>query len=128
PALGPAPLGIVEVRQRLERRVALAHGQDLSQIGPGGRDKVEALPFGKLARIDDLALDFDAVHGTEDYVERPSRENVRGLLGEPVRLAKLHPAQYADAGVLGPASVDRLELCGDVDAVLSLLDVHEVGW
>ena len=53
---------------RFEGLVALDHGQDLSQIGPGGGDKVEALPFGKLARVDDLALDFDAVHGTEDYV------------------------------------------------------------
>src|SRR5207245_9807531 len=49
------------------------------------------------------------------------------LGGKPVGLAELDAAPDAQPWEFGAAALDRVEVAGDVDAVLVLVDLHKVG-
>ena len=59
--LGPVALRIIEVSERFERLPAVDHGQDLAQVLPGRRRKVEAFAISELARINHVSIEPDAV-------------------------------------------------------------------
>ncbi len=67
------------------------------------------------------------MNGPQHAVEPPRTQDCRRLVGIPVRLAKLNTGQDAQILEPGPALLDRLEVPGDVEAVLALVNHHEVG-
>src|SRR5207237_7536176 len=75
--LRPVALRIVEVRERLEGLAALDHGQDLSEVVPACRSKVDTRTFPQLARVDRLAAELDAVDRTQNVVEASRPKNRR---------------------------------------------------
>ena len=113
--------------QGLKRLAALHHGQELAEVLADGRWKVDALPFAELAGVEHPAVEADAVNRAEHLVERSGGEHCRRLLGEPVRLAKLHPGLDAKVAVLRAAPLDRVEVAVEVDRVLPFVDEGPVG-
>src|SRR5207248_11796130 len=125
--LWPVALRIVEVRERLEGLAALDHGQDLSEVVPACRSKVDTRTFPQLARVDRLAAELDAVDRTQNVVEASRPKNRRRLFREPVGFAELDSAQDPQPGEPGAASIDGVEITYDVDAVLVWMHLHKVG-
>src|SRR5258708_37656802 len=67
------------------------------------------------------------MNGPQHAVEPPRTQDCRRLVEIPVRLAKLNTGQDAQILESGPALLDRLEVPRDVEAVLALVNHHEVG-
>src|SRR5439155_629718 len=122
-ALDPVALGVVEVRERLERLAAVDHRERFAEVGADRGGEVEAFALPELAGVEVLAVEPYAVDGSVHAIEAAPGQNGLRLLGKPVRLAELDAGQDSQVLEPRPAALHSFEVALDVNSVLPL--VHQ---